>query len=338
MAVASTSSRRTAPALPKLDQLRPMLAVHGTLPEDDSDVQAEFKWDGMRALTLWDGKRLHIRSRSGLDATHQYPELQELGNVLPRGPLILDGEICVLDDQRRPSFPLLQRRMHVSSPDTARRLARELPVHYILFDVLHTGRQSLITRPLRERRAMLEQLITPGDAWILSTAVIGRARQMLDTARQYGLEGIVIKQLDSPYRPGVRSPEWRKIKLTLGQELVIGGWSPQEGTANVVGALHMGYFDTPRSKKLRYAGAVGSGFSQQTLVQLRTLLEARASSTNPFTDPLPRRDIRFVKPELVAQIDFRRWPDDGYIQQASFKGIRTDKNARTVMKEQAVWR
>jgi bifunctional non-homologous end joining protein LigD len=163
----------------------------------------------------------------------------------------------------------------------------------------------------------------------------GNGAELLEAARVNELEGIVCKRIDSPYEPGVRSSNWRKVKIILRQELVIGGWTLEKGReCTVVGSLQVGYYDA--AGKLRYGGGVGSGFTHATLADLGKRLAKLKSDASPFADRLPKRGINWVKPELVAEVEFRRWPEGGMLQQAAFKGLRFDKNPRDVVKEYRV--
>lgn len=328
-----------------------MLATLAPLPPDGRNWSFEYKWDGVRALARWDGKSLRLLTRNLLDATDRYPELHALGPALGKTPAILDGEIVSLDDLDRPSFTRLQRRMHVRHPKPA--LVREFPALYVVFDLLHLDGRSLIDLPLVERRRLLEELTVAGPSWRVSPAHVGAGKEMLETARQHGLEGLVAKRLDSNYEPGKRSPAWRKIKLVHRQEFVVGGWSPQVGAPDTLGALHIGYYELPPgqgscrpSDKLQYAGAVGTGFDQSWRRKLMPMLRELATDRNPFSQPPPKRGkwasirqrdlnraVHYVRPRLVIEVEFRRWPVQGMVQQAAFKGLRTDKQPGTVVKE-----
>lgn len=311
--------------------LSPMLAVGSGLPPDDGKWAYEYKWDGVRALCYWDGRSLRLRSRNNLDMTVQYPELQALGPAIGDRPAVLDGEVVALDDLDRPSFTALQKRMKVTHAPTAQRLSREVPVYLMLFDVLYADGRSVLRLPLLQRRELLEELTVEGPNWQVSPLYRENGAALLESCRAVEMEGIVAKRIDSPYEPGIRSANWRKVKIVLRQEFTIGGWTVERGSEDGVGALQVGYYDT--AGKLRYAGAVGSGFTRATLNELARAFASRAAPASPFADRLPKRDVRWLRPELIAEVEFRRWPEGGMLQQAAFKGLRFDKDPRAVVKE-----
>src|SRR5688572_8654496 len=253
---------------PNPEHVPPMLAVDcgPELPADGAEWGYEYKWDGMRVICLWDGKRIRLESRNLLDATFKYPELHALGPAIGDTPAVLDGEVVALDTVDRPSFARLQQRMKVSSAATALRLAREVPVYYFIFDLLYLDGRPLLDRPLVERRARLEELTLLGPSWQVSPIHRGRkeGEAMFHTAKAHALEGLVAKRLESTYEPGRRSPAWRKIKLVMRQEVVVGGWTDEKGAGGRgLGALQLGYFDrSGGGPRLRYAGSVGTGWSR----------------------------------------------------------------------------
>jgi bifunctional non-homologous end joining protein LigD len=329
---ASNTSLKKLRALMAAGSIAPMLAtLAAKLPADEENYSYEFKWDGVRALLYWDGHDLHISSRNQNDITRRYPELRALTEALGNQSVVLDGEIVAMDENDQPSFPLLTRRMHAEGNKIAR-LVHEVPIYYVIFDLLYLNGRSLMQQPLSKRREKLEELTLAGANWRVSPAIVGEGKSMIETARRHRLEGVVAKRLDSIYEPGRRSPAWRKIKMVLRREFVIGGWSTEEGSSRRLGAVHIGYFD-PKTKKFHYAGAVGTGFKSADLISMSKQLDGIASDKNPFVDPLPRKDIHFVAPKIVVEVEYRRWPMQGHLQQASFKGVRTDKRARAVVKE-----
>jgi bifunctional non-homologous end joining protein LigD len=256
------------------------------------------------------------------------------------------------DDSGKPSFERLQRRMHVTSQSAVRRLAASIPVVYAIFDLLYLDGRSLMELSYRERRAELEELELGGRAWRVPSAHPGEGAPLLEATREQGLEGIVAKRLDSRYEPGRRSGAWLKVKNTLRQELVIGGWLPGEGRrTRRIGALLMGYYQRDDAGAAQsgeagrragsrpagefvYAGRVGTGFTEATLDELAALLEPLRRETSPFTrgPKLPREAV-FVEPRLVAEIELREWTGEGVMRAPSFKGLRDDKSPAEVVVE-----
>jgi bifunctional non-homologous end joining protein LigD len=337
------------------EHLVPMLARAAHLPAQDAEWAFEIKWDGVRAITYWRPHEMRIESRNLNDVSARYPELRALGPQLGSHEVVLDGEIVSFDEQGRPSFERLQRRMHVTSASAIRRLANEQPVSYLIFDLLYLDGRNTIELPYRERRALLEELGLQGPAWQTPRYHAGEGRELLTAAAEQHLEGVVAKRLDSPYRPGKRTDEWLKIKHVNRQELVVGGWLAGKGArAGRLGALLVGYYEPgapagnddgsdrdakgkrrrdPESLVLRYAGRVGTGFDEEELERLGQELATRARDSSPFAGTQPPRGARFVEPELVAEVEFRQWTGDRILRHSAYKGLREDKPAKEVRME-----
>lgn len=317
--------------------LRPMLATGSTLPHDDGGWAYEMKWDGVRASAYLSGGRLlRLMSRTGRDITVAYPELQGLGADSGARQLVLDGEIVAFLDGR-PSFETLQQRMHIASPAHAVRLARQVPVAYLVFDLLHLDGRSTLALPYAKRRALLEGLGLAGRCWQTPPAFTGvTGADMLRVAADQGLEGLVAKRLDSRYRPGLRSGEWRKVKRLYRQEVVVGGISPGKGArAGKIGSLLVG---VQFEHGLAYAGRVGTGFTEQALRLLGRRLAPLRRATSPFATEVPPEQAHgatWLEPLLVIEVEFTAWTSEGRLRAASYRGLRDDKDPGDVTRERA---
>ncbi len=312
-----------------------MLARPGPLPANQRDWAFEVKWDGVRAIAYVGPQGLRVESRNLRDITASYPELAGLVEVLSGREAVLDGEIIAFGDDGRPSFERLQRRMHVTGRGAVAGLAVEIPVVYAIFDLLQIDREPLMALGYEERRARLEQLDLSAPAWRVPTVHIGpdAGERLMQATLAGGLEGVVAKRLGSRYEPGARNGSWLKLKHTHREELVIGGWLPGTGRRrDRIGALLMGHHDDAGG--LSYAGRVGTGFDEPMLARLARLLTPLVRGRTPFigAPKLPREAI-FVEPELVAEIEFREWTADGVMRAPSFKGLRGDRPAASVVRE-----
>jgi bifunctional non-homologous end joining protein LigD len=306
----------------------------GGIPSPDERWGYEVKWDGIRALLWSDHGHVRIESRTQREITARYPELRALGRGLGAHELLLDGELVAFDERGRPSFERLQSRMNAEGETAIRRAARAQPVHYIAFDLLHLDGRSLLELPYEQRRGLLEQLSLEGPAWRTPRFHRGGGQALLDATREQGLEGIVAKRLDAHYEPGRRSGAWRKLRNRHRQELVIGGWTEGEGRrAGRVGALLLGVHERPGGP-LRYAGRVGSGFSEAMLDELERRLEPLRRARNPFASgPVPK-GARFATPQLLAEVEFSDWTHEGLVRQSVFKGLRDDKDPAEAIVEE----
>lgn len=313
------------------ERIEPMLARHGTIPEDWSSYGFEFKWDGIRALTYWDGKNIRIESRNLKNITGKYPELNDLGHGLNQ-KAVLDGEIIALDGEGKPSFHLLQQRMHLPG-SRARLRKKNIPVYYHIFDILHYGKENLMDKPYRERREILEGLKIEHVNCRVPVSYRGKGEDILEAARQYQLEGVVCKQLDSLYTPGKRSSQWRKVKIVTSGEFIIGGYRLEKNNPGRIGSLQIGAYN--KDMKLQYLGGIGTGFNANDHQLLLGKLSELSQSTSPFDENIPKRDVIFVEPRLIAAVEYRRRPRGGTIQQGSYKGLRNDVSPGEIILEEA---
>ena len=314
------------------DDLRPMLAtLKENKPRNDGWAY-ELKWDGIRALCYIDGGRIRLVTRNGNDVTRRYPELRRLGEVMGARDVVLDGEIVAFDDAGRPSFELLQRRMHVDGDSVIRRLVGEVPVTFVLFDVLWLEGHSLMHLPYTERRDRLRALDLNGGSWQTPPHEDGDGDATIEVSKRFGLEGVVAKRLDARYEPGRRSPAWVKLKNHREQEFVVGGWQPGEGgRAGSIGSLLIGYYD---GDVLHYAGKVGSGLSGAQVAEFEQQFSGSERADSPFGAGRVPKAVRFVEPKLIVQVRFTEWTASGNVRHPTYRGLRTDKPLREVVREQ----
>ena len=308
----------------------PMTArVVQALPEGDEWIY-EVKFDGYRALLLKDGPRVQLRSRNNKDLTRTYPPIREAAVRLNADSAVLDGEIVAVDAKGHPSFQALQHR--AAHPGYA--------IVFYAFDVIYLDGHDLTRLPLEERKARLPEVVD-GSGILLSHALPGTAAQVIDAVQRLGLEGVIAKRKDSAYQAGLRTDAWRKLKLDKQQEFVIGGYRPGP---HGVDALLVGIYE---GKALKFAGKVRAGLTPHLRRQIVTALEALHAARCPFVD-LPHSrtshwgsgvtaeqmaEMQWLKPKLVAQIRFVEWTADQRLRHAAFLGLREDKAAKDVRRE-----
>jgi bifunctional non-homologous end joining protein LigD len=280
----------------------------------------EFKWDGVRALLDVSESGVSIRSRNGNEVSAAYPEVVALADGV--GDALLDGEIVALRDGR-PSFELLQSRMHVRSTAGARRLSAVTPVTFVVFDVLRRYGVDLTARAYVERRATLERWVAEQPGWTLSPFFDDGAATEA-AAREHGLEGVVAKRLASPYRPGVRGPDWQKLRFVRTGDFVVVGREASRARPDELSSLVLACY---RDGELTYAGKVGSGLDAHTSALLRRRLAERPDCPLHRPPPAPDagRQLRWTEPEVVLEVRFTAWTDDGRLRHPVFVRLREDK-------------
>jgi len=314
----------------------PMLARLSALPRDDGRWAVEVKWDGVRALAYCQPGRVELQTRNLNTVTAQYPEVRRLSRALGSHDAVLDGELVAFDENGRPSFERLQQRIHNTDENVVRRRMKSHPVVYVVFDLLYLDGRDLTCEPYGRRRELLEGLGLAGESWQTPGYAVGHAKELLAASKEQGLEGVMLKRVDSVYSPGKRTGAWLKVKNTNRQELVVGGWTPGEGRRSKhLGALLVGYFEEEGGKPvLRYAGKVGTGFTAGDLTALTARLAPLERKTSPFgTGPKPPKGARFVEPQLVAEIEYREMTSEGMLRHPAYKGLREDKPAAEVSLE-----
>ncbi len=323
-APAATSPAAKRPGPPT--DLRPMLAAAGEVTDvsDDGRWRFEGKWDGIRAIATIGAAGLTLRSRLGNDVTHTYPELAVLVELLDGHTGVLDGEIVALDDGRT-SFHEMQKRMNLARPRDVARVMRDVPVQFWLFDVLHLDGISLLDKRYDDRRRILEALPLSGEVCLVPPQLPGPARDALQDSADRQWEGIVAKRADSTYQPGRRSHSWIKIKNFLDLEVAIVGWSPGSGRREgSIGSLLLAVPDA--DGELRYAGKVGTGFTDAILDQLMARVAPLRTDRPPVE--VPRFDAAgavWVRPELVGEVKYGQWTPDRRLRATSWRGLREDK-------------
>jgi bifunctional non-homologous end joining protein LigD len=311
----------------------PMLARLSQLPRDDGKWAVEVKWDGIRAIAYCKPGRVELQTRNLNDVTVQYPEVRRITRALGSHDAVLDGELVAFGADGKPSFERLQQRIHNTDPNVVRRRMEAYPVVYVVFDLLYLDGRDLTCEPYSRRRELLEGLDLNGESWQTPGHSIGHAEELLAASKEQGLEGVMLKRVDSIYVPGKRNGSWLKVKNVSRQEFVVGGWTPGEGRRkSSVGALLVGYFEEHGGKPvLRYGGRVGTGFTEAELAALTARLAPLEQKENPFgAGPKTPKGARFVEPCLVAEVEFRELTKEGVIRHGAYKGLREDKSATEV--------
>jgi bifunctional non-homologous end joining protein LigD len=306
-----------------LPAVEPMLATPARVLPAGHGFATEVKWDGIRCVARISAGTVLLTGRHGTDLTPRFPEITAALTALTTGPVTVDGEIVRFDERGRPSFALLQQRIHLTRDAAVRRLADTGPATFLAFDALHLDRPTLHL-PYSRRREMLAALGLEGERVRTPPHWTGSSAKALAWTAEHGLEGVVAKRLDSPYRPGARTTDWIKVKHLRTVDVVIGGWIPGGPQQNLVKSLLCG---VPEAAGLRYTGNVGSGLTQAERRALATALLRLETGRPPFVntvDPPGRGDtIRWVRPVLTAEVEYLEWTEPRHrLRHPVWRGLR----------------
>jgi bifunctional non-homologous end joining protein LigD len=304
-------------ALP--DRLRPMLPMSAAAPFDSRDYAFDVAWDGVRALAGLERGTVRLWGRDLADLTGRYPEVQALADLAP-DETIVDGELIVSDADGRPDGVALEARHHASRPETIARLAAAHPVTYVVYDLLYVRGRSVLKEPLiRRRPRMFETIRSEGHIYVVQP-VADDGLAFYDAARERGLEGVVAKRFDSPYRVGQRHPDWLQIDAVRRQDFAVLGFIPQAGD-HLLEALIVGIYD---GRAFQPAGRVVGGFDRAMSIRLRKTLDELPSGLRP-DDPRWSDDrICWVMPGTVVNIKFSEWDRHGQLRFPIFNGLKPE--------------
>jgi bifunctional non-homologous end joining protein LigD len=338
---AENKSAEPDPALKKLPNakprfIEPMKARLEEEPPTHGDWLYELKFDGIRAIAIKDGKKVSLISRNGNKLDKRFPEIVEAVKVVPAEECVLDGEVVALDQEGRSSFQLLQ---------ALEMEGRKTPLRFYLFDLLQLNGKSLLDLPVEQRKQVLASVCeNVGDPIRYSGEITGDVKSLLAEVKRRGLEGLIGKQRGSNYEAGRRSGAWIKLKSLHEQEFVIGGYTPPGGSRKYFGAILVGYY---HGGKLKFAGKVGTGFTEKSLSLLYKKFRSEERDDCPFVDlpskqggqwvqgitPSMMNKMHWINPKFVAQVKFLEWTRDGKLRAPVFLGQREDKNPREVVRE-----
>src|SRR5947209_10449635 len=318
--------------------IEPMKARLVDDPPTHGDWLYELKFDGIRAIAVKDNRKTSLISRNGNKLDGRFPEIAEAIKHLPVSDCVIDGEVVALDNEGRSSFQLLQ---------ALEMEGRKAPLRFYVFDLLELDGKSLLGLPLEQRKQVLAKLCeSVGEPIRYSGEISGDVKSLLAEVQRRGLEGLIGKQRKSVYEPGRRSGAWIKLKTVHQQEFVIGGYTPPAGSRKYFGAILVGYYEIG---KLRFAGKVGSGFTEKSLSMLHKKFREEEHDDCPFVDlpskqggewvqgitPSMMKKMHWVNPKFVAEIKFAEWTRDQKLRQPVFLGMREDKAATEVKREAA---
>ena len=324
--LAFLASAQDASLIESPRRFQPMLAEGGWKAFDDEHWWFEPKLDGIRCLAEMTTGETKLITRSGRDVTSQYPDIHMIHELVDQVNAVLDGEIVAFDAEGKNSFEALQQRMNLANEREIKRMAKEIPVALVVFDVLWLDGHETTGLTLEERRELLELIVEEDHRLQVMTHVEGEGKAFTATAKKLGLEGVVAKRKGSKYVPGRRSDTWRKIKLTNTQDCVILGWTPgQGGRSGSFGALLVGALDDGMWK---WIGQVGSGFTDRTLAIVQAQLDPLIRDTPAIDDPdlAVVKGATYVEPQVVCEVEYLEITKSTKKMRAPvFKGLRPDK-------------
>ena len=296
-----------------------MLATLVEEPFDRAGWIYEEKYDGVRILAYKEGARVSLMTRNAIDRTERYMSIAKAVARLKAATLLLDGEVVVFDKKKVSHFQMLQQGQGIQK--------------YAVFDCLYLDGNDLRKRPLSERREILARVIDgeDGETILLSHKLAANGIKAFVVAQKRKLEGLIAKNTASKYQER-RSHDWLKVKVKHQSEFVIGGYTEPAGSRQYFGALLLGIYE---GKKLRFSGKVGTGFDTRTLRELSSQLQKIKVTKSPFVDEVGERTATFVRPKLVAQIAYTEWTSDGRLRHPAYLGLREDKAADEVQREES---
>jgi len=320
-------------------EIHPMLATSVDEPFDGPDWLFEIKWDGYRAVAFIENGKARLVSRNQNELTARYPELKDLAKSVKAKTAILDGEVVALDQQGRASFSLMQQRTGFRPGGRRGATNADVPVLYYAFDLLYLDGYDWRKLPLEGRKKKLASILVTQDSLRYSDHYENQGKALFEIAREKGLEGILAKKRDSIYQER-RSSEWLKIKIRHRVECVIGGYTEPEGSRAHFGSVVLGLYD--KQGRLIHVGQAGSGFNQNSLAEIWKMLQKRETRQKPFYgDVEALRKVSWVKPELVAEIEYAEWTEGASsgsgpkLRAPVFLGLRDDKDPKECLLEEA---
>ena len=322
----------TAPLAPLPQRCEPMLATAVDAPFSRAGWLFEMKYDGVRALATVRGDRVTLRGRRGRDETARFPEAAALAGALRVDEALVDGELCALDESGRPSFERLQQRINLGDARQVERVSQDVPVTYVVFDLLAAAGHDLRGLPLETRKRALRLALAEVPEVHFADHVETEGDALFEAIRANGVEGMLAKRAASVYEAGRRSTAWLKVKAWLTQDCVIAGFTAGRGGRAGLGAVVVGVY---ADGELVHAGQVGSGLGGSTLRDLQARLEQLAGAASPFaTPPQIEQPVTWVRPELVCEVRFTEWTAQGTLRHPTFLGLRPDRVPQDCVREQ----